>query len=51
MLNSTSLLPQINGPDDLKKLNFKQLDRLALEIREAIVERVAQNGGHLASNL
>jgi 1-deoxy-D-xylulose-5-phosphate synthase len=51
MLNSTSLLSQINGPDDLKKLNFKELDRLALEIREAIVERVAQNGGHLASNL
>jgi 1-deoxy-D-xylulose-5-phosphate synthase len=51
MLNSASLLSQINGPADLKKLNFKELERLALEIREVIVARVAQNGGHLASNL
>jgi 1-deoxy-D-xylulose-5-phosphate synthase len=51
MLNSASLLSQINGPADLKKLNFKELDRLAVEIREVIVARVAQNGGHLASNL
>ena len=51
MLNSTSLLSHINGPDDLKKLSFKELDRLAVEIREAIVARVARNGGHLASNL
>jgi 1-deoxy-D-xylulose-5-phosphate synthase len=51
MLNSTSLLSHINGPADLKKLDFKELDRLAVEIRETIVARVAQNGGHLASNL
>jgi len=51
MLNSTSLLSHINGPADLKKLNLKELDRLAVEIREVIVAQVASNGGHLASNL
>jgi len=51
MLNSTSLLSHINGPEDLKKLSFRELGKLAVEIREVIVARVAQNGGHLASNL
>ncbi|MDR2717673.1 MAG: 1-deoxy-D-xylulose-5-phosphate synthase [Treponema sp.] len=51
MVNSGSLLSHINGPGDLKKLNHKELERLAVEIREVIVDRVAQNGGHLASNL
>jgi 1-deoxy-D-xylulose-5-phosphate synthase len=45
------MLSHINGPADLKKLKFKELNRLAQEIREVIVSRVAQNGGHLASNL
>jgi 1-deoxy-D-xylulose-5-phosphate synthase len=45
------MLSQINGPADLKKLKFRELDRLAQEIRELIVSRVTQNGGHLASNL
>jgi 1-deoxy-D-xylulose-5-phosphate synthase len=46
-----SLLPQINSPDDLKKLNHKDLNRLTAEIREIIVSTVTKNGGHLASNL
>ncbi|MCL2762329.1 MAG: 1-deoxy-D-xylulose-5-phosphate synthase [Treponema sp.] len=51
MVDMSSLLSQISGPADLKKLKSKELDRLALEIRELIVSRVAQNGGHLSSNL
>ncbi|MCL2600733.1 MAG: 1-deoxy-D-xylulose-5-phosphate synthase [Treponema sp.] len=51
MSNTASLLSQINGPADLKKLRLTELERLAGEIREAVVSRVAQNGGHLASNL
>jgi 1-deoxy-D-xylulose-5-phosphate synthase len=35
----------------LKNLDSSQLDVLAAEIRETIVETVTQNGGHLASNL
>jgi 1-deoxy-D-xylulose-5-phosphate synthase len=45
------MLSQLNGPEDLKKLKPRELKRLAQEIRELIVTTVAQNGGHLASNL
>ena len=47
----TDLLPQINSPQDLKKLKLRELNQLAQEIREKIVCTVANNGGHLASNL
>jgi 1-deoxy-D-xylulose-5-phosphate synthase len=45
------MLSHINGPADLKKLKPNELNHLASEIREVIVSTVAQNGGHLASNL
>jgi len=51
MLNTASILSRIADPADLKKLRLRELERLAGEIREAIVSRVARNGGHLASNL
>ena len=51
MSNVVSLLSQITGPADLRRLRLCELERLAGEIREAIVSRVARNGGHLASNL
>ncbi|MDR1948596.1 MAG: 1-deoxy-D-xylulose-5-phosphate synthase [Spirochaetaceae bacterium] len=46
-----SLLAHIDGPEDLKKLNPRDLCRLAAEIRGLIVSTVSRNGGHLASNL
>jgi 1-deoxy-D-xylulose-5-phosphate synthase len=46
-----TLLSKINSPADIKKLNLKELNLLAHEIREIIVSTVASNGGHLASNL
>jgi len=45
------LLKKIKGPEDLKKLSIGELKELANELREIIIERVALNGGHLASNL
>ncbi|MDR0487317.1 MAG: 1-deoxy-D-xylulose-5-phosphate synthase, partial [Treponema sp.] len=45
------LLSKINSPQDLKKLKFRDLYRLAEELREQIVSTVARNGGHLSSNL
>ncbi|GBE06698.1 MAG TPA: 1-deoxy-D-xylulose-5-phosphate synthase [Nitrospirae bacterium] len=45
------LLEKIKGPKDLKKLEVRELKELAGELRETIIERVALNGGHLASNL
>ena len=45
------LLEQINGPEDLKKLNIKEKEQLAEEIREELIKTVSKTGGHLASNL
>jgi 1-deoxy-D-xylulose-5-phosphate synthase len=44
-------LSQIQTPEDLKKLPRSQLTKLALEIRNKIVEVVSKTGGHLASSL
>ncbi len=45
------LLETINSPADLKRIDRSDLDRLAREIRQTIIEVVAQNGGHLAPSL
>jgi len=45
------LLDKINGPSDLEDLNLGQLEQLAGEIREQIIETVSKNGGHLAPSL
>ncbi len=46
-----TLLEQIGNPDQLKKMDNRQLQQLAAEIRDLIIATVATNGGHLASNL
>ena len=45
------LLDTINSPEDLKRIHRSDLDRLAQEIRQTIIEVVAKNGGHLAPSL
>lgn len=45
------LLEGIRSPRDIKGLDREQLQRLCEEMREAIIETVSHNGGHLASNL
>ncbi|MBQ6841662.1 MAG: 1-deoxy-D-xylulose-5-phosphate synthase, partial [Firmicutes bacterium] len=45
------LLPQINDPADLRRLSVEQLDQLAAELREYIIQVVSVRGGHLAPNL
>ena len=45
------LLENIKDPDDLKKLDYAQLQTLCGEIRRELIRTVAKNGGHLASNL
>ncbi|WP_211576744.1 1-deoxy-D-xylulose-5-phosphate synthase [Methylophaga nitratireducenticrescens] len=47
----TSLLSQIDSPAQLRKLDRKQLEQLAIEIRELIVDQIQQTGGHISSNL
>ncbi len=46
-----NILNTIESPADLRKLSPGQLETLAKNIRERIVEVVGRNGGHLASNL
>ena len=45
------LLDSIHSPADLRRLSLEQLDQLAAEIREFIVQSVSVTGGHLGSNL
>ena len=45
------MLEKINSSQDVKKLNIKEKEILAKEIRKYILEVVSENGGHLASNL
>ncbi len=46
-----SILPNINYPADIRKLNIAELNKLAQEIRKMIIDTVASSGGHLASSL
>jgi 1-deoxy-D-xylulose-5-phosphate synthase len=46
-----SLLETIHSPADVRKLGLEELLELSEEIRELLVRVVAQNGGHLSSNL
>ncbi|MBQ7120593.1 MAG: 1-deoxy-D-xylulose-5-phosphate synthase [Oscillospiraceae bacterium] len=45
------ILSQIHSPDDVKKLSMEELELLAAEIRDFLIENISKTGGHLASNL
>lgn len=45
------LLDSINNSEDVRKLSFSQLEILANEVRQYLIEVVSNNGGHLAPNL
>jgi 1-deoxy-D-xylulose-5-phosphate synthase len=45
------ILNTINSPVDLKKLSVRELNQLASEVRQRIIETVSTTGGHLAPNL
>jgi 1-deoxy-D-xylulose-5-phosphate synthase len=45
------LLAQIAGPADLRRLTPDQVEQLADEIREFLVQSVSRTGGHLGPNL
>ena len=44
-------LADLKAPSDLRGLSYDQLDDLAGEIRDFIVQAVSETGGHLGSNL
>ena len=45
------ILERINNYEDVQKLSLKEKKDLAEEVRTFLLEKVSQNGGHLASNL
>jgi len=47
----SKILDKVNSPSDVKGLNQDELGELCSELRELLVSRVSENGGHLASNL
>jgi 1-deoxy-D-xylulose-5-phosphate synthase len=49
--NDAGILEGINSPEDIRKLDIDQLNVLAGEIREKIIETTSKNGGHIAPSL
>ncbi len=45
------LLDQIKEPNDIKRIDPKDLDLLAEEIRDFLIKKISVTGGHLGSNL
>ena len=46
-----TLLESIQSPADLKRLNDAQMEQLAGEIREFLIQTLSKTGGHLGPNL
>ncbi|MEW6703681.1 MAG: 1-deoxy-D-xylulose-5-phosphate synthase [Pseudomonadota bacterium] len=46
-----SLLHTISSPGDLKRLSRTELQTLAVELRDFVLQSVSKTGGHLSSNL
>ena len=46
-----AVLPTITGPRDLDALDLPQLEQLAGEVRDFLIENVSRTGGHLGPNL
>lgn len=44
-------LENINSPDDVKKLTYEELTKLSAEVREALLQKLSEHGGHVGPNL
>lgn len=44
-------LEKIVSPDDVKKLNVAELEKLSEEIRENLLKKLSEHGGHIGPNL
>lgn len=45
------LLPNLHSPEELRALSHPELETLAEELRQEIIQTVSRTGGHLASSL
>lgn len=44
-------LESIQSPSDLKKLSLSELDKLSLEVRQTLLKKLSEHGGHIGPNL
>lgn len=44
-------LTECDFPKELKKMNLREMELLAVEIRDFLISNISKTGGHLASNL
>ncbi|MDR3339272.1 MAG: 1-deoxy-D-xylulose-5-phosphate synthase [Candidatus Symbiothrix sp.] len=47
----SSLLEQISSPENLRQLHIEQLEQVCSELRQYIIDVLAENPGHFASSL
>lgn len=50
-MHMNRLLPNLHSPEELRALSHPELENLAEELRQEIIQTVAVTGGHLASSL
>lgn len=51
MTQAGTLLSKVNSPDDLKKLSPEELFDFCTDLREYLIDHVAQHGGHFGASL
>ena len=51
MTNDYKILNNIKNANDIKQLSIDELNVLASEVRDFIIESISKTGGHLASSL
>src|SRR4026207_124179 len=51
LITAGKLLSEINGPDDIKKLDQAELVQLCDELRHFIIDNVSVYGGHFGASL
>ena len=51
LITPGKLLSEINGPEDVKKLDQAQLVQLCDELRQFIIDNVSVYGGHFGASL
>lgn len=44
-------LEKINSPEDVKKLSIAEMNTLSLEIRQVLLKKLSEHGGHIGPNL
>ena len=50
-MSHTPLLDTVGSPQDLRRLDKKQLPQVAAELRKFLLDSIGKTGGHFASNL